>query len=80
MIGQSGSSSFIKIHIIIKNGKSSIIPIILQKISIILFITLPQASRGVFFISITGILFKREIVVFVFVTSKVFVIYLYLIQ
>ncbi|MDR2639839.1 MAG: hypothetical protein LBC61_00415 [Candidatus Peribacteria bacterium] len=37
-----------------------------------------QSSREVLFISITGILFIRERVVFVFVTSKEFVIYLYL--
>jgi hypothetical protein len=49
-------------------------------ISNTLFIILHQLSRGVFFISITGILFIRERVVFVFVISKEFVIYLYLTQ
>jgi hypothetical protein len=68
------------IAIITKIGRNIIIQIIDHTISQNLLRTLPQASRGVFFISITGISFKSEIVVFVFVTSKVFVMYLYFIH
>jgi hypothetical protein len=80
MIGASLSSIFIKIEIIRIIGKKITIPVIQANISKILFIILHQLSRGVFFISITGILFIRDSVVFVFVISNEFVIYLYLIQ
>jgi hypothetical protein len=58
------------------NGSEIIIQMMLPIRSIHLFITLHQAPRAVFFISITGILFKRDTVVLLFVTSKPLVIYL----
>jgi hypothetical protein len=80
MIGHFGSSIFINIEIIIKSGDNRITHINHANISNILFITFHQLSSGVFFISITGILFIRVKVVLVLVISKELVIYLYLIQ
>lgn len=54
------------------------IHIILQIISVHLFIILHQLSRGVFFISITGMLLISDMVVFEAVTSNTLVTYLYL--
>jgi hypothetical protein len=78
--GPAGSSNFISIAIIIKKGENIIIQKIDHIMSENLFITLHHASSGVFLISINGISFNNDIVVFVFVTSKVFVMYLYFIQ
>jgi hypothetical protein len=80
MIGHFGSSIFIKIEVNIKIGDNMMIPKNHEHISNILFITFHQLSSGVFFISITGILFISDNVVFVLVISNEFVIYLYLIQ
>ncbi|MDP3380114.1 MAG: hypothetical protein Q8S84_00770 [bacterium] len=78
--GHFGSSIFISIDITMNIGIKIIIHIIHTNISNILFITFHQLSNGVFFISITGILFISERVVLVFVISNELVIYLYLIQ
>ena len=74
------SSILINIAVIIKIGDSIIIQNNQARISNILFTTFHQLSKGVFLISITGMLFISESVVFVLVISNVFVIYLYLIQ
>jgi len=79
MIGALGSSILISIATMIIRGVKMIIQKMLQTISIHLFIILHQLSRGVFFISITGMLLIRDIVVFDLVISKTLVIYLYLI-
>ena len=78
--GAFGSSILIHRLVIRITGDKTITHMIPANISNTLFIILHQLSRGVFFISITGILFIRERVVFVFVISKEFVIYLYLTQ
>ena len=79
MTGAFGLSIFIMIDITIISGIKIIIHRVLHRRSAHLFITLHQLSRGVFFISITGILFISDIVVLVWVTSNIFVMYLYLI-
>jgi predicted transcriptional regulator len=61
-------------------GDKIITPTIQINKSKTLFKIFAQLFKEVVFISITGILFMRERVVFVFVTSKEFVIYLYLTQ
>jgi predicted transcriptional regulator len=68
------------IAVIIIIGEKIITHKIQAQRSKILLKIFAQLSREVVFISITGILFIRERVVFVFVTSNEFVIYLYLIQ
>ncbi|MDF1683015.1 MAG: hypothetical protein P1U46_04905 [Patescibacteria group bacterium] len=80
IIGHFGSSIFIAITIINIIGDSKTIQNIHAKKSKALLKIFAQLSRDVLFISITGILFIKERVVFVFVTSKEFVIYLYLNQ
>gem|GEM_PF-952914 len=80
IIGHFGSSIFISIHISKKKGISIISKNIEKTKSKSLFPTLHQESRDVVFISTTGILFSREKVVLVFVTSNQLVIYLYLIH
>jgi hypothetical protein len=80
IIGHSGSSNLIAIATNSISGEKIIVQIIQATKSKLLFITLHQASSGVFLISINGILYNIEISVFNFVISKEFVIYLYLTQ
>jgi len=80
IIGDLGSSILIKADIIIISGDSIINANILTIISNNRLITLHHNQRGVFFNSITAILFIRLNVVLLLVISKEFVIYLYLIQ
>jgi hypothetical protein len=71
-----GSSILIRIATIIKIGEKIKTQRSQAQKSKILLNIFDQLFKGVFFISITGKLFIKDKVVFVFVTSKEFVIYL----
>ena len=71
-----GSSILIRIATIIKIGEKIITQRNQAQKSKILLNIFDQLFKGVFFISTTGILFIKDKVVFDFVTSKEFVMYL----